>query len=228
MRKVILILIMVLFSFQGKADEYYQYTKITCIPEFNYFAADGVNIRVGSDEEDKAISNMSDETLKKYGFISENNTKDQKCRLANGTELKLNVNYKILEYYKVIENYPNYDKPRPQKAALKLWENGKLIVDLDSFNSLKDRDNRYVRVTYKAADKSKEFEAYMKKKYPNHTSPGFENYPQDYSYAQVLVDDFEEGLYISSGRPNGGTITNEYLDKMMDLKKNKLMEHKND
>ena len=52
-KRIILLFIsfIVIFISKAKADEFYPYTLVTCIPEIDYFSAEGIRIHSGSDDD---------------------------------------------------------------------------------------------------------------------------------------------------------------------------------
>ncbi len=106
------------------ADEIWNFTRITCIPELNYFEASNVAINSGSNEENNFMNENQEKIRKKYGLRGEALTDIQECKLKD-VNLKIQVKYRAGK---------DGLCGRSSSAILKLWVNDKLIVDLDNFN----------------------------------------------------------------------------------------------
>lgn len=99
------------------ADEIWNFTRITCIPELNYFEASNVEINSGSNEENNFMNENQEQIRKKYNLRGETLTDIQECKLKDAN-LKIQVKYRT---------GANPD------STLKLWIDDKLMVDLDGF-----------------------------------------------------------------------------------------------
>ena len=107
------------------ADEIWNFTRITCIPELNYFEASNVEINSGSNEESKFMGDNQEQIRKKYNLRGESLRDVQECKLKDAN-LKIQIKYRDIKAGGACAAAPD--------ATLKLWIDDKLVVDLDSFN----------------------------------------------------------------------------------------------
>ncbi len=103
----------------------FSFTRITCIPELNYFDASVIEIDSGSNKETDFIMNNGKELEQKYQLM---NGEISICKLANSL-IKAEI------------KYPSYDETfgrlfcrAAPPAIFRLWLDGKLIVHLRNFN----------------------------------------------------------------------------------------------
>ncbi len=106
------------------ADEIWNFTRITCISELNYFEASNVEINSGSNEESKFMGENQERIRKKYNLRGESLSDIQECKLKDAN-LKIQIKYRAGK---------DGLCGRSSSAILKLWINDKLMVDLDNFN----------------------------------------------------------------------------------------------
>jgi hypothetical protein len=48
---ILILTFIIIFISKAKADEFYPYTLVTCIPEIDYFSAEGIRIHSGSSDD---------------------------------------------------------------------------------------------------------------------------------------------------------------------------------
>jgi hypothetical protein len=107
------------------ADEIWNFTRITCATELNYFEASAIEINSGSNEESDFMNENQKKISKKYGLMGEQIQDAQECKLKDAN-LKIQIKYRPA-------SETGMCGPQPD-AILKLWIDDKLVVDLNSFN----------------------------------------------------------------------------------------------
>lgn len=121
------------------AGEVFRFTKITCIPELNYFDASVVEIDSGSDEEFEFMNNNQKELKTKYQLIGEQISDVQECKLKD-SNIKIQIKYRSADRDGLCGRAPS--------VILKLWFNDKLAVDLDGFNDICKNEKGIVRIVF--------------------------------------------------------------------------------
>jgi hypothetical protein len=116
---ILILTFIIIFISKAKADEFWPYTLVTCIPEIDYFSAEGIRIHSGSDKDSDYMRKNGKLIKKKNNMIKYDDTEIYKCKL-NNANIKIQV-----EYW----------RPMAENASLKLWLNNNLIIDLKYFNT---------------------------------------------------------------------------------------------
>lgn len=147
-------LFVIFFCQTAGADEIFRFTKITCIPELNYFDASLFDINGGSDEELDFMSENQKELQVKYGLVPESSDGTQECKLKD-SNIKIQIKYRSAKINGFCGGAPD--------AMLKLWIDQKLIIDLDHFNSCLDKD-AIVHVGFKDFKRIKKSILYFKER----------------------------------------------------------------
>ena len=115
-----------ILSSSVRADDIFRFTKITCIPELNYFDVSAFDIHSDSDKESDSIISKKHE-LTKYGIMIKEEKKTRECKLKNSL-IKLEVQYRDPETSGIY-----FCKSVPP-SILKIWVDNLLIAHLKSFN----------------------------------------------------------------------------------------------
>ncbi len=125
MKKISLIVIFIFFCVtNSNADEFWQFTQVTCIKELGYFSLRGFDVHsYGGLEKEyyDFLDNGKDVVIKKYGILSPRDEKIHACRLKHNI-LTFQIKYRDMG-----------DGHEPQQS-LNVWENNRLIIDLPIFN----------------------------------------------------------------------------------------------
>ena len=122
MKKKILFLILIIFSANNaKADEIFRFTRITCIPELNYFDASVIEINSRSDKEKDILFYKQKELQKKYNIFGEKIKDVQECKLEK-------ANIKV---------WTDHDLKHGD-AKFKMWIDDRLVINLKHFYAYDD------------------------------------------------------------------------------------------
>lgn len=180
-------------SFNASAAvESFSFSKISCIPELNYFSFDSSYIESNNSYEKEIIKNGNDVIKKqsislqqKYGLIGENDKNIYECKLRDKT-----LKYQIITQ----EIWKEKDKTRykTNRVGLKLWVNNELNVDISDVKDVLNKGEliNINRLTYKYYDSDEINQKFPWFEFHGSKYNGAINGSNDYSYVSRVFNRF--------------------------------------